>query len=464
MANKSGGLASGCLWLFGGLIVLSVAIYAIAIALFVAIGVGLWFGIRYIWRRLVIEAPNSKIVKMGMKLPPIGRKVSAGIASALVVFVLMGLFGQTTSTNTQVEQPAPSSNSAIEQPTNQNETGKDSALGDLTIRYLDVAQGDSALVELPDGKTMLVDAGEASASQIVLDALAAAKVDRIDYLVASHPHADHIGGMEAVLETIEVGEVWAPDAPDATDTYTGFLDAVENKGLSIDKAVAGAEIVNSSEGYEVSILGPQDGVNSSDMNDYSSIIKVEYGDTSFLFTGDASADDIVDAKPGHVDVLKAAHHGSETGTDTATLEETTPEYIVISYAEGNSYGHPDQSVLDAISDTTAKTYSTAANGTITAVSDGKEIAISVEREGKIAAGQTADERTAVEAQEQTAAQQQAQQAQQAQQQEKTVVVTSSGSKYHSPGCRTLNRSKSLTEMTVSQAKAQGYEPCGVCAP
>ena len=117
MANKSGGLASGCLWLFGGLIVLSAAIYAIAIALFVAIGVGLWFGIRYIWRRLVIEAPNSKIVKMGMKLPPIGRKVSAGIASALVVFVLMGLFGQTTSTNTQVEQPAPSSNSAIEQPT-----------------------------------------------------------------------------------------------------------------------------------------------------------------------------------------------------------------------------------------------------------------------------------------------------------------------------------------------------------
>lgn len=340
-------------------------------------------------------------------------------------------------------------------------------LSDMTVTFIDVAQGDSALVELPDGKVMLIDAGEASASQNVLDALEAADVDEIDYLIASHPHSDHIGGMEAVLDAYDVKEVWAPDAPDTTDTYVGFLDAVEAEGLTINAAEEGETIVDEEAGYEVELLAPAEGTESDDMNDYSTIVRVTYGDTAFLFTGDASASEIVAANPGDVDVLKAAHHGSETGTDAAVLSETTPEHVVMSYAEGNSYGHPDQSVLDAVSAAGATAYSTAVNGDITCVSDGEEVTLTTERTGDIVAGMTAEERAAAEAKAQAQAEAEAQaqaEAQQQQQQSKTVVITPSGSKYHNPGCRTLNRSRSLTELTEDEAIARGYEPCGVCNP
>lgn len=351
-------------------------------------------------------------------------------------------------------------------------------LGDMTATFIDVGQGDSTLVELPDGKVMLIDAGEASASQSVLNALDEADVDDIDYLVATHPHADHIGGMEAVLDAYEVGEVWMPDAPDTTETYEGFLDAVDAEGCPVEQAVAGESIVDDEAGYTVDVLAPAEGTDSDDMNRYSAIVRVTYGDTSLLVTGDADASQVVEANPGHVDVLKASHHGSETGTTTEVMDETTPEYVVVSYAEGNSYGHPDQSVLDAIAVAGATAYSTAANGDVTCTFDGEDVTVETEREGTITAGVSAEERAQQEAEAQaqaeaeaqaqaeaeTQAQQQQQQEQQATPQEQTVVVTPSGSKYHRPGCRTLNRSKSLTEMTESQAQAQGYEPCKVCNP
>lgn len=333
-----------------------------------------------------------------------------------------------------------------------------SELSDMTVTFIDVAQGDAALVELPDGKTMLIDAGETSTSQQVLNALDAADVGRIDYLVASHPHADHIGGMEAVLGAHDVTEIWAPDAPDTTRTYEGFLDAVEAKDLTINAAEAGKTIVDDTAGYEVELLAPVAGVESDDMNDYSAIVRIAYGDTALLFTGDASAADIVAANPGDIDVLKAAHHGSETGTNAAVMNETTPEHVVLSYAEGNSYGHPDQSVLDSISAAGATAYSTAAHGNITCVSDGATVTITTERTGEITAGMTAEERAAAEAAAQAEAQAQAQQ------QGNMVVITQTGSNYHRPGCRTLNRSKSTSTVTRADAESMGLGPCGVCHP
>lgn len=350
-------------------------------------------------------------------------------------------------------------------------------LTDMTATFIDVGQGDSTLVELPDGKVMLIDAGEASASQSVFDALEAAGVDEIDYLVATHPHADHIGGMEAVLDAYDVGEVWMPDAPDTTETYEGFLDAVDAEGCSVEEAVAGEEIVGEDAGYAVDVLAPSDDVDSEDMNDYSAIVKVTYGDTALLFTGDASAQEIVDANPGHVDVLKAAHHGSETGTNAEVMTETTPEFVVMSYAEGNSYGHPDQSALDAVSAAGATAYSTAANGNVTATSDGEQVSVETEKNGTIVAGVSAEERAQQEAEAQAQAEAEAQaqaeaeaeaqaqqQQQQAEPQEDMVVITQSGKKYHRPGCRTLSRSKNTSTVTRSEAEAMGLGPCGVCNP
>lgn len=381
-----------------------------------------------------------------------------------------------------VEQSEPAPEPVAQEQQAEQEPAEDPApaepeLTDMTATFIDVGQGDSALVELPDGKVMLIDAGEASASQNVLDALEAAGVDEIDYLVATHPHADHIGGMEAVLGTYDVDEVWMPDAPDTTETYEGFLDAVDAEGCPVEEAVAGEEIVGEDAGYTVDVLAPSDDVDSEDMNDYSAIVKVTYGDTALLFTGDASAQEIVDANPGHVDVLKAAHHGSETGTNAEVMTETTPEFVIMSYAEGNSYGHPDQSVLDAVSAAGATAYSTAANGNVTATSDGEQVSVETEKNGTIVAGVSAEERAQQEAEAQAQAEAEAQaqaeaeaaaqaqqQQQQAEPQEDMVVITQSGEKYHRPGCRTLSRSKNTSTVTRSEAEAMGLGPCGVCNP
>ncbi len=469
MARKSNG--KGCLWLIGAFFLVCIAIAVLVYALCIAAGVGLWFLLRYIWRRLVVESPDSGIVKQGMKLPPIGRKVLAGVVCALVSICLIGAFSSgSTTTSTTNTQPAEQQEQKAEPATTEEEPKDEAKLEDLTASFIDVGQGDSELVQLPDGKVMLIDAGEASAGQTVVDYLKSRGVEKIDYLVATHPHADHIGGMEAVLDVFDVSEVWMPDAAEDTDTYTGFLDAVEAEGSKVEKAKAG-ETVDDSDAYDVDVLAPADGVQSDDMNDHSAIIRVTYGDTSLLFTGDASAFEIVAANPGEVDILKAAHHGSETGTNAEVLSATHPHFVIMSYAEGNSYGHPDQSVLDAISAAGEKAYSTAANGTIIVTTDGKTLDVEPSKEGTITAGVSTAEKERQEAEAAAAAQAQAEaqaQAQQQQQQQdqnqETVYITPSGSKYHRQGCRTLSRTKNPTPMTKQEAINAGYEACGVCNP
>lgn len=408
---------------------------------------------------------------------------AACVAMALLATILTGGCSSAHGQEAQLgaaEAGQDAQASAAETGAGESPEGSGADLGDLVVHFVDVGQGDAELIELPDGKVMLIDAGEASSAPAVLAALEEADVDSIDYLVASHPHADHIGGMEAVLAAYDVEEVWAPDAPADTETYEGFLDAVADEGLFIDEAVAGRSIVEGDAGYAVDLLGPEGDVDSDDMNDYSAIVRVTYGETSFLFAGDADADKVAASGAGHVDVLKASHHGSETGTDAAVMAATTPDCVVLSYAEGNSYGHPDQCVLDAIAASGAAAYSTAANGDVIVTSDGEGVSVSTEREGEIVAGVSAEERARAEAAAQTeaeararaeaeaAAQAEAQRQQQLQQQQqtqsKTVVVTPTGEKYHVPGCRTLSRSKTLYEMTEDEAIAQGYDACKVCRP
>lgn len=153
-------------------------------------------------------------------------------------------------------------------------------LQDLKAHFIDVGQGDSELVQLPDGKVMLIDAGEASAGATVVSYLQSQGIDKIDYLVATHPHADHIGGMEAVLEAFEVGEVWMPNATENTSTFIGFLDAIKKKDIPVERAEAGKTIDDSVD-YDIDVLGPESNVQSDNMNDYSAIIMVSYDGTKY---------------------------------------------------------------------------------------------------------------------------------------------------------------------------------------
>lgn len=469
----------GCIWLFCMMMLLCVVIAALAFVGSVAAGVGLWFLIRYIWRSLVRESPDNKLVVWGMRQAPIARKVLAAVPCVILSFALLGTFANSTASSSKegdagadaAQQEQKAENSKAEEKDPEPEAPK---LGDLKATFIDVGQGDSEFVQLPDGKTMLIDAGEVVSGSTVVDYLKDLGVKKVDYLVGSHPHSDHIGGLADVIDEFDIGEVWIPDASEGTEVYEEFLDAVEAKGCKVKKAEAGEVIVSADAGYEISVIGPKAGVRSEDMNDYSVVLRVTYGDTSMLFTGDAAASDIVADNPGHVDVLKAAHHGSETGTSEVLMSSLSPSIVVLSYGEGNDYGHPSQSTLDAIAAAGAKAYGTAVNGNITVTSDGKTVKAQVAKSGTVAAGISAEERqkqeeeaaakAQAEAQAEAEAKAQQEAAAAAEAQQETVYITPTGKKYHRNGCRTLNRTKNPTPISKQDAIDQGYEACKVCHP
>lgn len=434
------------------------------VALCLLFSLGIWFGL------------HKLITRKG------GHRAFGIAASIFMCFVTVSMVaacgsnaatGQPQAPPTQ-EQEASSEDSAKKETDSQQETAaatqavsEPQKLDTLTVRFVDVGQGDGTIVEFPDGKTMLIDAGRDSTTGAVMNAvLSADGRTQVDWLVATHPDADHIGGLPTVISANSVESVWAPDCNHDTETYTRFLQAVADKGLSIDAAARGKTIA-AGDNYSIDILWPNAGANFDDTNDYSAVIKVTYGKTSFLFTGDATKDDLLKADCGDIDVLKVAHHGSDTGTSSALLAALTPKIAVISYGLDNSYGHPTQAVLDALAASGATVYGTGAQGTITVTSDGLDVTATPAHDGTVVAGTKAEEKKeessstqAAPAQEQAAPEAAAPAAQ-----DRTVYVTASGKgkKYHlDPNCRTLKRSKSVVSMTESEAIAEGYTECSVC--
>lgn len=347
--------------------------------------------------------------------------------------------------------------------------GQQDTQATLTAYFFDVGQGDSELVVLPGGETLLIDAGTSDAVQGLVDDIEWLGFDRIDYLVATHPHEDHIGGMPEVFDAFEVGEVWAPEVAHDTQAFEEFLDSVEDEGLSINAAVAGSRVYEGN-GCTVDILSPSQGASYDDLNDWSAVVRVAYGSTSMLFTGDASAAVLEPLSVGHVDVLKVPHHGSDTGTTPSLLSQLTPSVAVIEVGAGNSYGHPTQETVDELAAAGVHVWRTDQDGSVYAVSDGTSVSVmstsgSVQSSTEIAAQEAAAQAAAAQAAaEQEAARiaaEQAAAAQAADPSSQTVYITNTGEKYHRDGCRYL---KSRIETTLGAAVAQGYEPCKVCNP
>lgn len=331
--------------------------------------------------------------------------------------------------------------------------------GPLKAHFIDVGQGDSEFIELPDGKTLLIDGGPTDAGEKVLSYIKDLGYSRIDYVVATHPHEDHIGGLTTVISSLEVGELWAPDASTNTETFGNFLDAIESRGIETHGASAGKSI-GESDLYSIQILGPQGGASYDDLNDASAIVLLTYGQNRFLFTGDASSSLISQACNTHVDVLKVGHHGSRTSTNAALATSLSPTYAVISYGIGNSYGHPTQEALDALSGTTV--YGTGVNGTVTIESDGTSLSASAEKDGTVVAGDTDSGSESSDSTGAAAAGATSSQTDAGDGSDPTVYTTKTGGKYHREGCQYLRKSK--IPISLSEAKAQGLEPCSKCHP
>lgn len=258
----------------------------------------------------------------------------------------------------------------------------------VTIKFIDVGQGEAILIALPE-KTMLIDAGPTGSAPKIAQVLQELGRDKIDYLVATHPDEDHIGGMADVISSTQIGTIYAPNKTNNTATYRKFLTAIQNNNLQITLAEAGT-IIDQTDSYKLEILWPKKDANFPDTNDYSIIIKLTVGNKTFLFTGDAPTNAILDSNPGHIDVLKLSHHGSRTGTTEVLIHKLSPTYAVLSYAVDNSYGHPMQSVLNALHKHSVEVWGTGANGTITITCDGTNIDISGEKPGTVVAPTSQD--------------------------------------------------------------------------
>ena len=312
-------------------------------------------------------------------------KQKAGIALATLTVALYfsAALTQPLSTNLSTAGSSHANSGASSQSDSGAPSVTAQAITNVTIKFIDVGQGEAILIALPE-KTMLIDAGPTGSAQKIAQVLQELGRDKIDYLVATHPDEDHIGGMADVISSTQIGTIYAPNKTNNTATYKKFLTAIQNNNLQITLAEAGT-IIDQTDAYKLEILWPTKDANFPDTNDYSIIIKLTVGTKTFLFTGDAPTSAILQTNPGHIDVLKLSHHGSRTGTNEQLVRELSPTYAVISYDLDNSYGHPMQSVLNALHKHSVEVWGTGANGTITITCDGTTIDISSEKNGTVVA-------------------------------------------------------------------------------
>lgn len=249
---------------------------------------------------------------------------------------------------------------------------------ELVAHFIDVGQGDANLIELPNGEVMLIDAGIASMSDDIIEYIKNLGYDTIDYVIATHPHADHIGGMAEVIEAFNIEAIYMPRAVSTSKTYENLLETIQDKGLSIKTGRVGVKVLNEDD-LDIVMVAPHS-EDYSNLNNYSIVLKITYGDVSFLYTGDAEEDNLEEITSDiEADVLKVGHHGSDTSTSKDFLEKVQPKYAVISVGEGNSYGHPAASTIELLQEYTNNIYRTDLNGTVVISTDGVNINVETER-------------------------------------------------------------------------------------
>ena len=255
--------------------------------------------------------------------------------------------------------------------------------GKLVVRFLDIGQGDCQLIQLPDGKTILIDSGDRGKPTVEL--LRKYGVSEIDLIIASHPHADHIGELRDVLREFSVKEFWDSGFTDSpTRTYTDMLTEIKKHNLTFLTPKQG--VTRQFGEVKLEVINPPANFIDDRPNNASIVVRLTYGNKRFLFTGDAEIESWKNMLASEkdklrADVLKSAHHGSSNGTTKEILEAVNPSIYAISCAVGNDYHHPHPKVVDLLERSrNIQVYRTDLGGTITAVCDGNSIEMSTEKE------------------------------------------------------------------------------------
>lgn len=261
---------------------------------------------------------------------------------------------------------------------------------EIAVHFIDVGQGDCTLIKTSD-KNVLIDCGERSEAAHVVAYLRDFGVTRLDYVIATHQHSDHMGGMAQILRAFDIGEFIMPEIPDemtpTADFYSDALDVIEEKGIEAVYSTVG-RVISLCEGTSLELIGPV-GSGYDDLNSYSIVARLVSGNYSFLFTGDMEsdaeqemADSWIDVR---ADVLKVAHHGSSSSSTKAFIGRVGAEYAVISVGEDNSYGHPTNEVLKRLSAFGYEILITMEYGDIVFVTDGNELSYVTTKEEREAA-------------------------------------------------------------------------------
>ena len=291
------------------------------------------------------------------------------------------VFGNKISNDKPYQNP-----SSVFMPDTETESKIEEEKDDLKVYFIDVGQADSILIQL-QGENILIDGGNNADGEDLAYYLSFLGVDKLDSIIATHPHEDHIGGLDVIMDSIKTEKIYMPyiqeeDTP-TTKTYYDFLESIlENEVVAIQPK--NGEYIYKSQDAEIVVLSP-DEVEKGDLNDYSIVVKLVFGETSFLFTGDASnkVNDYIMENYSQeyleTDVLKVGHHGSRTSSSLEWLSAVNPTYAVIMCEKDNRYGHPHKEVLQMLNK--VKLYRTDKDGTILFLSDGETISIQTKLTG-----------------------------------------------------------------------------------
>ncbi len=254
---------------------------------------------------------------------------------------------------------------------NMDETAKQGAK--LRLHFIDLGQADAILIQTPAGESILIDAGGNDDEEAICAYLRSQHIQKITLLIGTHPHEDHIGGLDAVINSFPVGNIYLPRITHNTRTFEDLLQAIKERGLKIKTAQAGISIPL--QGLECCLLSPN-GQPHESLNDYSAVFKLNYGQQGFLFCGDAgSSVESEMVKAGYdlkADLIKIGHHGSNSSSSAVFLSEVAPDYAIISCGQDNPYGHPHLETLAKLKSAGIGILRTDQLGTIVITADGKE--------------------------------------------------------------------------------------------